>query len=177
MDPVTLIVLALIAGGVGFFFFRKSGGIAGPDTHTVLQELGPEYTVIDQAMLTTEDGFMRIDFLVVSPYAVFVVQERKEGGRVHVQPNQMDWEVRGMKQGEPIHNPLWRNRKAINEIESRLGNVPMVSLVAFTKARLEGVADENVLRSSQLVDRIKRFAQPRIDAEQQRKVLSLFGKG
>jgi len=39
------------------------------------------------------------------------------------------------------------------------------------------VDDENVLRSEKLVERIKRFSQPRIDAEQQRKVLSLFGKG
>lgn len=177
MDPVTLIILlALVAGGAWFFFFKKGGGIAGPDTHTVLQKLGPEYTVFAQAMLTTSDGFMRVDFLVVSPYAIFVIQERKEGGRVRVQPGQMEWEVNGGK-GEPIHNPLWHNRKVINEIENRLGNVPMVSLVAITRARLEGVADQNVLRSAQLVDRIKRFSQPRIDAEQQRKVLALFGKG
>ncbi len=175
MDPVTLIVLVLFAGGACFFFFRK-GGVSGPDTLTALQELGPEYTVVDNAVLTTSEGLMQIGFVVVSPYAIFVVHERSEKGRVRVQPGQMDWEVNGGK-GEPLYNPLWRNRQAINEIENRVGDLPLISLVAFTRARLEGMADDNVLNSGNLVARIKKFAQPRVDAEQQRKVLSMFGKG
>ena len=177
MDPIILIVIGVIAAGVWFFFFKKNAGIAGPDTLDVLQQLGPEYTVVANAVLATAKGLMQIDFLVVSPYAIFVIQERREKGRVRVQPGQMDWEIKGFGQNESIYNPLWRNRQAVNEIESRLGNLPMVSLVAFTRARLEGVADENVLNSARLAERIKRVYKPVVDAEQQRSVLSLFGKG
>jgi hypothetical protein len=179
MDPFSLVlVLLLIGAGVWFFFKKGKGRIAsGPRVGTILQKLPPEYRVVPGAMVPTQQGVIHIDFLVVSPYGLFVINERDDTGRVRVQSGQREWEVRGFGNETLIYNPLWRNRQAINHIENKLGDLPIASLVVFVNARLEGIPDEEVLTGDQLLARIRQARHEVLTAEQQQAVLKWFGQG
>lgn len=179
MDPFSLVLVLLLLGGGAWFFFKKGKGriAPGPRVAEILRKLPPEYRVVPSAMVPTPQGVIQIDYLVVSPYGLFVINERDDFGRVRVQSGQREWEVRGFGNGSLIYNPLWRNRQAINHIESRLGDLPIASLVVFVNARLEGVPDEEVVTGDQLLARIRKARHEVLSPEQQETVLKWFGRG
>lgn len=180
MDPFSLVLVLLLIGGGAWFFFKKGRGriTPGPRVGSLLKKLPPEYTVVPGAMVPTQQGVIAIDYLVVSPYGLFVINERDDSGRVRVQSGQREWEVSGGFGNETlIYNPLWRNRQAINHMENRLGDLPIASLVVFVNAKLEGIPDEEVVTGDQLLARIRRARHEVLSPEQQQTVLKWFGRG
>ena len=177
MDPFALVLVLLLMGGGAWWFFKKSGKriTTGPRVGTILRKLPPEYTVVPSAMVPTQQGVIQIDYLVVSPYGLFVINERDDSGRVRVQSGQREWEVSGFGNEELIYNPLWRNRQVINHIENKLGDLPIASLVVFVNARLEGIPDEEVVTGDQLLARIRKARHEVLTSEQQQTVLKWFG--
>ncbi|MGP0628085.1 nuclease-related domain-containing protein [Nitrospina sp. 32_T5] len=176
MEPIsTLLVLLLVGGGIWFFLKKGKGTLVpGPNVVSVLRQLGNEYKIIENATVPTPDGIIQIDYLVVSPYGLFVINERNDSGRVRVQAGQREWEVRGMG-GGLIYNPLWRNRQAINHIENKLGDLPIASLVVFPNAKLEGIPDGEVVTGRQLLPAIRKARHEVLSEEQQESVLTWFG--
>lgn len=177
MEPISLILVVLLLGAGAWFFFKKGGRgsfVSGPRVGAILQRLGPEYEVVENATVPTPDGIIQIDFLVVSPYGLFVINERDDTGCVRVQAGQREWEVRGMG-GGLIYNPLWRNRQAINHIENKLGDLPIASLVVFVNAKLEGIPDDEVVTGNQLLPAIRKARHEVLTAEQQQTVMTWFG--
>ena len=173
MDPWTLLVLAVIGLGIaGWFLSRKTA--AQPSVGPLLEHLGPDYSVLNGVVVPTAKGLIRIDHVVVSPYGVFIIHERSEPGQVEVQPSQREWPVTHWRKRDTLYNPLWRSRQVINDLEEKLGALPMISLVVFTNARLRGPEEPALVRPHDVLRRIRSFSRPVLTAEHQQKTLVLL---
>lgn len=172
MDPWILLALAVLGLAGWFWFPRKGTRLAiGP----LLKELGKEYSVVTGVILRTPQGMIRIDHVVVSPYGLFVIHERREPGRVDVQPGQREWPVRvWRKQREALYNPLWRSRQVSNDLQEKLGSLPMISLVVFLNARLQGPEEPVLVLPHDILRRIRSFSRPVVSAEDQQKALAFL---
>ena len=172
MDPWTLLALGVVGLAVaGWFWFRKEA--AQPSVEPLLKKLGEEYSVVTGVVLPTAKGMIRIDHVVVSPYGLFIIHERPEQGRVEVQPSQREWPITvWRKQQEALYNPLWRNRQAINNLQEKLGALPMIPLVVFLNARLRGPEEPALVRPHDVPRRIRSFSRPVLTEEQQEKALA-----
>jgi hypothetical protein len=177
MDPITLSAGAIVGLAVLWFLFSSRGG--GKDSaavQSVLEKLGPDYEVMRDIVLSTPDGMLDIDYAVVSPFGVFIVNERLEPGRVNVSTGRREWTVSHFRHKDSLYNPLWRNRKVINYLREKVGEVPMISLVVFVNARLGGTPDSQVVTLKNLVTKIKSHTYSALSEEQRKKVLNVLGK-
>jgi len=169
----------MIAGGVavvvaaGFFISRsrplRSEVAIGP----LLRQLGDAYTVLSGSIVQGDQGMIRLDYAVVSPYGVFIIKECREPGRVEVQLNQEMWRGSG---GAPkkIFNPVWDIRKAVGKLERLAGEYPYIPLVVFTRARLTGDSDFNILEAEKLLSHIRSFRDLRLSADQEEKIVGIL---
>ena len=173
MDPY------IIAGGivailvVGFYISRSRQ--LGPEASvgSLLKRLDNTYTVLSGSILQGEHGMIRLDHAVVSPFGVFIIKECREPGRVEVRLNREEWWVSG---GGPkkIYNPVWDIRKVIGKLEKLAGEYPYVPLVVFTRARLTGDSDFNLMGAGKLVGHIQSFRDPRVSGDQQEKIVGIL---
>lgn len=174
MDPWILPALAVLGLALaGWFWLPRKG--ARLEIEPLLKELGKEYSVVTGVILRTARGMIRIDYVVVSPYGLFLVHERLEPGRVDVQPGQREWPVSvWRKQREALYNPLWRSRQVINDLQEKLGELPMISLVVFLNARLQGPEEPVLVLPHDILRRIRSFSRPVVSAEDQQKALAFL---
>ncbi len=70
---------------------------------------------------------------------------------------------------------MWSIRKVVQKLERLVGDFPYIPLVVFTRARLKGDRDINVLDARNLVDHIRSFADRRLNEDQQKKIVGILG--
>lgn len=116
---------------------------------------------------------IHLDHTVVSPYGVFIIKECRELGRVEVRLNREEWRVSG---GGPkkIYNPVWDIRKVVGKLEKLAGDYPYIPLVVFTRARLTGDSDFNLMEAGKLLDHIQSFRERRLSDDQQEKIVGIL---
>ncbi len=173
MDPWMIAgsIVAILA--VGFFISRSRQ--LGPEISvgSLLKRLDDTYTVLSGSIVQGEHGMIRIDYTVVSPYGVFIIKECREPGRVEVRLNREEWRVSGggLKK---IYNPLWDIRKVIGKLERLVGKYPYIPLVVFTRARLTGDSDFNIMEVGKLVGHIQSFRDSRLSDDRQEKIVGIL---
>jgi hypothetical protein len=169
----------MIAGGVvailavGFFISRSRQ--LGPEIsiESLLKRLDNTYTVLTGSIVQGEHGMIRIDYAVVSPYGVFIIKECREVGRIEVRIKREEWRVSG---GGPkkMYNPVWDIRKVIQKLERHVGEYPYIPLVVFTRARLTGDSDFNIMEAGKLVGHIQSFRNSRLSGDQLEKIVGIL---
>ena len=173
MDPWMIAgsIVAILA--VGFFISRTRKLLPEVSVGTLLKRLDDSYTVFTGSIVQGEHGMIRIDYTVVSPYGVFIIKECREPGRVEVRLNREEWRVSG---GGPkkIYNPVWDIRKVIQKLERKFGEYPYIPLVVFTRARLTGNKDFNIMEAGKLVGHIQSFQNLRLSDERQDKIVGIL---
>jgi hypothetical protein len=173
MDPWMIAggVIAVLA--VGFFIAR--GRPLGPEVSvgSVLGKLDDTYTILAGAIVHGEKGMIRLDYVVVSPYGVFVIKECREPGRIEVGLNQEEWRISGGGQ-KRMYNPVWDIRKVIGKMERLVGQYPYIPLVVFTRARLTGDIDSSIMGVGNLEGYIRNFQQTRLSEDQQKKIMGIL---
>jgi hypothetical protein len=147
----------------------------GPEVSvgSLLQQLDDTYTVLTGSIVQGEQGMIYLDYTVVSPYGVFIIKECREAGRVEVRLNREEWRVSG---GGPkkIYNPVWDIRKVIQKLEGKFGEYPYIPLVVFTRARLTGDSDFNIMETGKLVSHIRSFRDRRLSDDRGKKILGIL---
>ena len=169
----------MIAGGivaiaaVVFFISRNRSLRPESSVGPLLKQLDSTYTVLTGSILQGEHGMIYLDYTVVSPYGVFIIKECREPGRVEVRLNREEWRVSG---GGPkkLYNPVWDIRKVVNKLEKLAGKYPYIPLVVFTRARLTGDNDFNIMEAGKLVGHIQSFRDLRLSGEQQEKIVGIL---
>lgn len=170
----------MIAGGVvavlAVVILIARGRSLLPETSVgpLLGQLKAPYTLITGSIIQGEQGMIRLDYTVVSPYGVFVIQEFREAGRVEVRLNQEMWRVSGVS-GKKLYNPVWGIRKVIHKLERLVGKYPYIPLVVFTRARLAGDSDISILQAADLLDRLQSFQEARLSEDEQKKIVGILG--
>lgn len=81
-----------------------------------------------------------IDFLVVSPFGMFVIEVKNWTGTVYGLPNKQHWTTYSGGEKQERYNPLWQNRsktRLLKEI-TKLPDSAVFSVVVFISASLRG---------------------------------------
>jgi len=173
MDPYIIAggIVAIMA--VGFFISRSRQ--LGPEVSvgSLLKRLDNTYTVLSGSIVQGEHGMIRIDHAVVSPFGVFVIKECREPGRVEVRINREEWKVSGGG-SKKIYNPVWDIRKVVGKLERLVGEYPYLPLVVFTRARLIGESDFNIMEAGKLVRHIQSFQDSRLSDDEQEKIVGIL---
>lgn len=153
--PALAAVLA-VSAALGVFYWMRGHPPRGSTVEESLRNLGDDYKVFSGLLVTLKGGMFRISHLVVSRRGVFLIDERSEKGAVQGKPEQREWAVTGLGAGEAIYNPLWRAREAVNSLHSKVGSIPITSLIVFVHARLKSDFGGDVIPLRSLCGRIKR---------------------
>ena len=175
MDPWMIVGAAIAVGAVLVWISRTRR--LGPEVSvaTRLEQLDEKYTVLSGAIVQGKQGMIRIDHVVVSPFGVFVIKECREAGRLEVRLNREEWRISGGGGRKKMYNPVWDVRKVIQRLERLVGKFPYIPLVVFTRARLTGEKDFNVMAAGNLIDHIQSFMEIRLNEDQQRKIKGILG--
>lgn len=169
----------MIAGGIVMvvavvvFIVRRGSLRPEASIGSLLKQLDDTYTVLTGSIIQGEHGMIRLDHTVVSRYGVFIIKECPEAGRVDVRLNREEWRVAG---GGPkkIYNPVWEIRKVIQKLEGKFGKYPYIPLVVFTRARLAGDSDFNIMEAGKLVGHIQGFRDRRLSEDRQEKIIGIL---
>ena len=160
-------------------FIRQSRYKANSDSQAVvnvLNQLGSDYTVVPNVVVTAELGMFALGNVVVSPYGVFVITVKQGAGKVFGKEGDSEWEVKSGRNSKLIRNPLWENRKHVNALEKVIGSVPFNSIVVFPRAVLKGTFGGNVIRLSELSKLINQTKTSRLSLDKQREILKTLRK-
>jgi hypothetical protein len=173
MDPWMIAGGIVVVAAVGFFISRNRSLRPEVSVGSLLKQLDDTYTVLTGSIVQGEHGMIRLDYAVVSPYGVFIIKECREPGRVEVRLKQEEWRVSG---GGPkkMYNPVWDLRKVVGKLERLVGDYPYIPLVVFTRARLKGDSDFNIMEAGKLVGHIQDFRDRRLSEERQEKVVGIL---
>lgn len=176
MDPLLIAGGVVMVVGVAVVFVMSRGRSLLPETSvdSLLNKLQAPYTVLTGSIIQGEQGMIRLDYTVVSPYGVFVIQEFREAGRVDARLNQEMWRVSGGS-GKKLYNPVWGIRKVIGKLERLVGKYPYIPLVVFTRARLTGDRDNSILQVEDLIERLHSFQNVRLSEDEQKKIIGILG--
>jgi hypothetical protein len=173
MDPWMIAGGIVVIVAVGFFISRSRQLGLEVSVGSLLKRLDDTYTVLTGSIVQGEHGMIRIDYTVVSPYGVFIIKECREPGRVEVRLNREEWRVSGGS-AKKIYNPVWDIRKVIQKLERKFGEYPYIPLVVFTRARLTGSSDFNIMEAGKLVGHIQGFRNSRLSDDRQEKIVGIL---
>ena len=124
------------------------------------------YLVINDLLLQSGGYSTQIDHVVVSVYAIFVIETKYYKGRIYCSENKEYWKQNIYGHKYKLRNPVWQNQghvKAIRRILDDKGMLPIHSIVAFShQARLKGNRPSSVMYWNGIVRYIKGFTEPKM---------------
>lgn len=79
----------------------------------------------------SRSGYSQIDHVVVSPYAIFVIETKNYNGEIKGKKEDREWSVSNRYK---LYNPLRQNYGHIKAIQAHIPEfkVPYVSMISFT---------------------------------------------
>lgn len=177
MIRVTLIPL-LIFFAILYLRFNK-GKIAEKMVYHKLMQLPEEYHVIDDVLFMSNGRSTQIDHIVVSPYAVFVIETKGYKGWILGGENSEYWTQIIYKRKSTFYNPIHQNDGHIRFLKfllKDLGNIPFVPIVVFNnEAELKvNVNTHIVVNRCCLKDAILQYKTPAISQEIKEKIISII---
>ena len=127
------LIVILVSSAILYLRFNK-GKIAEKMVHHKLMRLPEEYHVIDDVLLMSNGRSTQIDHIVVSPYAVFVIETKGYKGWILGGENAEYWTQIIYKRKSTFYNPIHQNDGHIRFLKfllKDLGNIPFVPIVVF----------------------------------------------
>lgn len=175
MIIVTLIPL-LIFLAILYLRFNK-GKIAEKMVHHKLMQLPEEYHVIDNVLFMSNGRSTQIDHIVVSPYAVFVIETKGYKGWIFGGESTEYWMQSIYGHKSTFYSPLLQNDGHIRFLKfllKDLGNIPFVPIVVFNnEADLKvNVNNHIVVNRYCLKDAILQYKETVINLELKTKIIS-----
>ena len=175
MIIVTLIPL-LIFFAILYLRFNK-GKVAEKMVHHKLMQLPEEYHVIDNVLFMSNGRSTQIDHIVVSPYAVFVIETKGYKGWIFGGESTEYWTQSIYGHKSTFYSPLLQNDGHIRFLKfmlKDLGNIPFVPIVVFNnEAVLKfNVNNHIVVNRYYLKDAFLQYKETVISQEFKTKIIS-----
>lgn len=172
--PALIVILAFSA--MLYLRFNK-GKIAEKMVHHKLMQLPEEYHVIDDVLFMSNGRSTQIDHIVVSPYAVFVIETKGYKGWILGGDNSEYWTQIIYKRKSTFYNPIHQNDGHIRFLKfllKDLGNIPFVPIVVFNnEANLKvNVNNHIVVNRYYLKDAFLQYKETVISQELKTKIIS-----
>ncbi len=177
MIIVTLIPL-LIFFAILYLRFNK-GKIAEKMVHHKLMQLPEEYHVIDNVLFMSNGRSTQIDHIVVSPYAVFVIETKGYKGWIFGGESTEYWTQSIYGHKSTFYSPLLQNDGHVRFLKfmlKDLGNIPFIPIVCFNnEAELKvNVITHIVVNRCCFKDAILQYKIPAISQEIKEKIISII---
>ena len=163
-------LLALIAT-VMFVLRRRQHQLAADPKvlKNHLEQLGADYTIFSDVVVSAELGMNDVSHVVVSAYGVFVLTVKTEAGKVTGREGDREWHIKSAR--DILYNPLWENRKHVNALEKIIGPVWFIPVVVFTRAGLKGDFGSYVVSLKELMPYIKKHKKCRLSDDKQDEIV------
>ncbi|WP_274520940.1 MULTISPECIES: nuclease-related domain-containing protein [Paenibacillus] len=119
-----------------------------------LDQLPKECSYISDLMLVnpkSRSGYSQIDHVVVSPYAIFVIETKNYNGEIKGKKEDREW---GVSNRYKLYNPLRQNYGHIKAIQAHIPDfkVPYVSMISFTmRCRFNVDPELRKIQSNELI--------------------------
>ena len=155
---------------------RDKANADAQEVMDVLNQLGSDYTVVPNVVVSGERGMFALGNVVISPYGVFVITVKQGAGKVFGREGDSEWEVKSGRNSNLIRNPLWENRKHVNALEKVIGSVPFNSIVVFPRAVLKGAFGGNVIRLGELSKKITQTKTSCLSLDKRDEILKVLRK-
>ncbi len=101
-----------------------------------LRQFSKEYRYFNDLLIAnprSKTGYAQIDHVLITPYAMFVIETKNYKGYIRGKRDDKTWRVNGKYN---MYNPLSQNRTHINALKQLLkdhADVRFISVVSFTK--------------------------------------------
>lgn len=108
-------------------------------------------------------GGIRIDYVVVSRFGVFVIRENRADGWIMGEVDQKSWKQRFPHTVSHFQNPLWQTRASLEALQTHLDVAPALlhPLVVFTgRCQFKTVMPANVVRGTGYAQYVRSFTRP-----------------
>lgn len=166
-------VLALLAVVVAMVLIQRSRQhqlAADPKVvKDQLEQLGDDYTVLSDVVVSAELGMNDVSHVIVSPYGVFVLTVKTEAGKVTGKEGDREWQIKSAR--DILYNPLWENRKHVNALEKIIGPVWFIPVVVFTRAGLKGDFGAHVVPLRGLISYVKQHKKSRLSDDKRDEIV------
>lgn len=123
----------------------RTGELGEYKINIQLNQLPKECMYLNDILISNKyakSGYSQIDHVLITPYAIFVIETKNYSGTIYGDRNRKKWSVNGKF---PMMNPFNQNYGHIEAIKSVLGNrdkTQYVSMVSFNKRCTFKVNDE-----------------------------------
>jgi restriction system protein len=118
------------------------------------------YRRLHDVTLSTRNGSIQIDHLLISPFGIFVIETKHMSGWIFGHPDQEHWTQKIHKKSLRFQNPLLQNHKQAKTLESLLGvsKDTAHSVICFIGThRFKSPMPDNVTGLDTLLDYIQTF--------------------
>lgn len=134
----TTAFLMIIVSNVGLI---SLAGAAGEDfTLKLLSSLPDSYTILNQIYVPnskSKTGYVELDFVVVGPNGVFVIEVKNNNSKIVGNENDKDWIVRKVGRGGTPYTSSMRN--PIKQLKSQIWSLGNFMKDQGQKAWIEGI--------------------------------------
>ncbi|WP_091160433.1 nuclease-related domain-containing protein [Paenibacillus sp. 453mf] len=119
-----------------------------------LDQLPQECRYISDLMLVnpkSRSGYSQIDHVVVSPYAIFVIETKNYNGEIKGKKGDREWSVSNRYK---LYNPLKQNYGHIKALQAHVPDIqiPYVSMISFTmRCRFNVDPELRKIQSNELI--------------------------
>ena len=171
IDGFKVVSLLALVATVTFVLGRRQHQLAA-DPKVVknqLEQLGADYTILSDVVVSAELGMNDVSHVVVSAYGVFVLTIKTEAGKVKGREGDREWHIKSAR--DILYNPLWENRKHVNALEKIIGPVWFIPVVVFTRAGLKGDFGSYVVSLKELMPYIKKHKKVRLTDDKQDEIV------
>lgn len=170
------LIVILVFSAMLYLRFNR-GKIAEKMVHHKLMQLPEEYHVIDDVLFVSNGRSTQIDHIVVSPYAVFVIETKGYKGWIFGGESIEYWTQSIYGHKSTFYSPLLQNDGHVRFLKfmlKDLGNIPFIPIVCFNnEAELKvNVNTHIVVNRYCLKDAILQYKETVINLELKTKIIS-----
>lgn len=119
-----------------------------------------EYIVLNDIMIRSYTGVSQIDHVVISTHGIFVIETQDYHGEIVGKETDQYWTWSTGKEKHHFFNPVRQNHahiKALETVLEQIGNVPLISVVAFPRDCELKSEPLGVLHYNELLNKIQNY--------------------
>lgn len=162
---MTTLLLILLAVVFGFVIGRyRANSIQNSGEALLARSLmanfsSPDYHLMNNVTLHTEDGTTQVDHILVSKFGVFVIETKDYKGWIFANAKHTSWTQVIFKCKFRFQNPIYQNYKHVRAVQSLLDFLPartVVSAVVFTgQAEFKTLIPDGVFVLNTLIEYLR----------------------
>ncbi len=143
----------------------------------ILKELPKSrYKVFNDVIFKTSGASIQIDHIVVSKYAVFVIENKNYKGTIIGSEKPETWTQKIGKSEFEFYNPIKQNQIHINYLQSIIKfEIPIVSIIAFSpRGKLDVNTDTIVVPYNKVKSQIKQYRKAVINKSERDEICGII---